>query len=199
MPRDSTGTDLADHFLIAMPGLEDGAFARSVIYLCEHTEDGALGLVVNKPGSMDLGGLFDKVDLPLARSELSRQIVLQGGPLQMDRGFVLHEPLLDLEAGPQNALFSSTRRVSRDVALTTSRDVLEALACGGGPRRLCVALGCVGWEGGQLESELLENLWLTVEADPSLLFEVPIEQRYERAMALLGIDAGRLSGQAGHA
>jgi len=186
--------DLTNQFLIAMPGMADVAFAGSVVYLCEHNENGALGLVINKPIELTLGGLFEKVELAPPGGELAAEPVYFGGPVQTERGFVLHEPL-DTEGSHYNA----TLAVPGGLEMTTSRDVLEALSSGAGPRRVLVTLGYSGWAAGQLEEEIGRNGWLTVAAAPEVIFETPIEQRYTRALGLLGIDPRMLSSDAGHA
>ena len=185
---------LTNQFLIAMPGMADDTFAGAVVYLCEHNDKGALGLVINKPISLTLGNLFEKVDLSLDDEELAARPVFFGGPVQTERGFVLHEPL-DAEGGHYNA----TLAVPGGLEMTTSRDVLEALASGAGPKKVLVTLGYSGWAAGQLEEEIGRNGWLTVNAEPGIIFETPVEQRYERALALLGIDPRMLSADAGHA
>ena len=199
MSDDSASINLTNHFLIAMPGLEDAAFSKSVVYLCEHSERGALGLVINKPGDIKLQNLFDKVDLPLGRADLKDEPVFQGGPVQTDRGFVLHDPVASPDPEAKEPVYSSTIVVPGGLAMTTSRDVLEALSSGAGPRRVLVSLGYASWGEGQLESELGENSWLTVAADEAVIFDTPIEQRYDRALSLLGVQAWMLSGEAGHA
>jgi putative transcriptional regulator len=199
MPPESDAINLTHHFLIAMPGLEDAAFARSVIYLCEHSPNGALGLVINKPTDINLRNLFEKVDLPLGREELARTPVLQGGPVQTERGFVLHEAVHAEGAEPNESVYASTMTIPGGLEMTTSKDVLEAIATGAGPRKLLVTLGYSAWGEGQLESELAENSWLTVGADPSVIFDTPIEERYDRALSLLGVQAWMLSPGAGHA
>ena len=190
----ATSFNLANQFLIAMPGMLDDSFAGSVVYLCEHSERGALGLVINKPIDINLKHLFDKVELPLEREELGRQPVFYGGPVQTERGFVLHDRL-DAEGGHYN----STLKIGEDLEMTTSRDVLEALAGGAGPRRVFVTLGYSGWSAGQLEDEIARNGWLTVKAQPEIIFETPVEQRYDKALSLLGVDRNFLMGEAGHA
>lgn len=187
--------DLTNQFLIAMPGMADETFAGSVVYLCEHNERGALGLVINKPIDIKLKNLFEKVDLTLDRRELAEQPVYFGGPVQTERGFVLHEKLGDDVASG----YSSTMSVPGGLAMTTSKDVLEALSGGAGPRKVLVTLGYSGWDAGQLENEISRNGWLTVAADPSVVFDTPIERRYQRALSLLGIDPRMLSAEAGHA
>ena len=217
MTFDSAPINLTHHFLIAMPGLEDPTFAKSVVYLCEHSERGAMGLIINKPGDLSLKHLFDKVDLPLHREDLLKSNVLHGGPIQTERGFVLHEPIWlssaeNSEASKEPAnnetadqaevassIYASTLSVPGGLAMTTSKDVLEALSNGSGPKRVLVTLGYASWGEGQLESEIGENSWLTVEANPDIIFETPIEQRYEKALALLGLQPWMLSTDAGHA
>lgn len=190
--------DLTDHFLIAMPSMLDPIFGGTVVYLCEHNHNGALGVVINKPTDMTMDVLFERINLkleikpdtPEAMPEVYRRPVMFGGPVQVERGFVLHSP-------PEK--FSSTLQVTDDVALTTSKDVLEAVALGNGPQRVLVTLGCSGWSPGQLEQEIARNGWLTVKADPAIIFELPVEQRFTAALALLGIDPVMLSGDAGRA
>mgnify|MGYP000735820853 CR=1 FL=1 len=186
--------NLTHHFLIAMPGMEDASFARSVVYLCEHSERGALGLIINKPTDISLEGLFEKVDLTLGRADLTHQPVFLGGPVQTERGFVLHDRPAD-----DAAAYASSLLVPGGLAMTTSRDVLEALSGGNGPRRVLITLGYAGWGAGQLEDELSRNGWLTVDADPAIIFDTPAEQRYQRALSLLGIDPAFLAQEAGHA
>ena len=199
MASDSAPMNLTHHFLIAMPGLEDKAFNRSVVYLCEHSERGALGLVINKPSDINLKVLFEKIELHLSRPELGNAPVFQGGPMQTERGFVLHEPVVANAPDSAESVYASTMVIPGGLEMTTSKDVLEALATGAGPRKVLVSLGYSAWEQGQLESELAENSWLTVGADPAVIFDTPVEQRYDKALSLLGIDANMLSGEAGHA
>jgi putative transcriptional regulator len=187
----SGGIDLTNQFLIAMPGMVDENFAGSVVYLCEHTDKGALGLVINKPIDITIRNLFEKVELPLDREELAGQPVFFGGPVQTERGFVLH----DGGAGG----YSSTLNIPGGLAMTTSKDVLEAMSGGAGPKRVLVTLGCSGWSAGQLEDELSRNGWLSVHADPQVIFDTPVAQRYDRALALLGVDPRMLSPDVGHA
>ena len=210
MFNDSAPINLTNHFLIAMPGLEDPTFAKSVVYLCEHSERGAMGLIINKPGDLSLKHLFEKVELPLQRQDLLQCNVLHGGPVQTERGFVLHDPMLEKDSvdsensnteavATPNSIYASTLSVPGGLAMTTSKDVLEALANGSGPRRVVVTLGYASWGEGQLESEIGENSWLTVPADPAVIFDTPIEQRYDKALSLLGLQAWMLSSEAGHA
>ncbi|MGE0348228.1 YqgE/AlgH family protein [Hydrogenophaga sp.] len=195
MSADSASINLTNHFLIAMPGLSDELFGRSVVFMCEHSERGALGLVINKPSDIQLSRLFEKVDLPMGRDDLAQLPVFQGGPVQTERGFVLHEAV----SGEGESVYASTLSIPGGLEMTTSKDVLEAMASGAGPRRVFVSLGYASWGQGQLESEITENSWLTVEADPALIFDTPVAERYERAMALLGLQPWMLSPDAGHA
>jgi len=191
--------NLTHHFLIAMPGLEDEAFAKSVVYLCEHSERGALGLVINKLSDISLKHLFDKVELPLRRTDLADSPVFQGGPVQTERGFVLHEAVLSGDVNATESVYASTMTIPGGLEMTTSKDVLEALSTGAGPRKVLVSLGYSAWGEGQLEAELGENSWLTVEADLAVIFDTPVEQRYDKALMLLGLQAWMLSPEAGHA
>jgi putative transcriptional regulator len=178
-----------------MPGLDDAAFAKSVIYMCEHTDRGALGLIINKPSDINLKGLFDKVELPLRREDLTDALVFQGGPVQTERGFVLHESMMP----GKESVYASTVTIPGGLEMTTSKDVLEALSTGAGPRRVFVSLGYSAWGEGQLESEISDNSWLTVPADMSVIFDTPADERYEKAMLLLGLQSWMLSPEAGHA
>lgn len=168
----------------------DPNFAHTLVYVCSHSADSALGVVVNRPIDMTLAALFEQVDIPLADAGLRAAPVHYGGPVQVDRGFVLHRPLGN---------WTSTLAVTDDLGLTTSKDVLEALGHGEGPDEVLVSLGYAGWSAGQLEHELGQNAWLTVEADPDLLFTLPAEARLSAAMRLIGIDYSRLSQGVGHA
>ena len=191
--------NLTNHFLIAMPGMEDSTFSRSVVYVCEHSERGALGIIINKPGAISIADLFDKVDLPLARTDLQAQPVFQGGPVKTEQGFVLHEPILVEGGTSDESLYASTLSVPGGLDMTTSKDVLEALSSGGGPRQVLVTLGYSAWGEGQLESEIAGNSWLTVGADPRLVLEAPVERRYDMALQLLGLEVWMLSPDMGHA
>ena len=197
MSFDSAPINLTHHFLIAMPGLEDESFARSVVYLCEHSERGALGLIINKPTDITLKGLFDKVDLSLRREDLTKEPVFQGGPVQTERGFVLHEPMVIADAPENESAYASTMTIPGGLEMTTSKDVLEALSDGAGPKRVLVTLGYSSWDEGQLESEIGENAWLTVEADPEVIFSTPVDERYDRALGLLGLQRWMLSPESG--
>ena len=193
----SDPVNFTNQFLIAMPSLRDGTFAGTVIYLCEHTEKGALGLVINKPIDITLKNLFEKVELTLDRADLAEVPVYFGGPVQTERGFVLHERLGgELGAGGH---YNSSLQIPGGLEMTTSKDVLEALSSGAGPKKILVTLGYSGWGAGQLEDEMSRNGWINVGAAPEIIFDTPVEQRYDRALSLLGIDAHRLSQEAGHA
>jgi len=196
MPDAFAATNLTHHFLIAMPGVSDEPFVRSVVYMCEHSQRGALGLVINKPSEINLKNLFDKVDMPLRRHDLTDSPVFQGGPVQIERGFVLHEIM---ETGTDESAYGSTMSIPGGLEMTTSKDILEALSTGAGPRKVFVSLGYSAWAEGQLESEISENSWLTVQADPAVIFDTPIEQRYEKALALLGLQSWMLASGVGHA
>lgn len=197
MSADSERMNLTNHFLIAMPGMQDASFAGSVIYVCEHSERGALGLMINKPTDINLEGLFKKVDLSLGRSDLNGSPVFLGGPVQTERGFVLHERV-QLETDEEPA-YAATMVIPGGLEMTTSMDVLEAMATGAGPRRVLVTLGYSAWGEGQLESEMAENSWLSVDANLDVIFDTPVEARYDSALRLLGLEAWRLSPGAGHA
>ena len=261
--------NLTHHFLIAMPSLTDDTFSKSVVYMCEHSERGALGLVINKPSSMSMKALFEKVDLPLGREDLSATPVFHGGPVHTERGFVLHEaqplasftgqtqftspphsdpqahlqsvgptsrhplsqesedktanvasqatravsdqaekgegekgegePIGEADAALPQSIYASTLTIPGGLEMTTSRDVLEALSMGAGPKRVLISLGYAAWAQGQLESEIAENTWLTVDADPDVIFDTPIEKRYDKALSLLGLESWMISPGAGHA
>jgi len=230
--------DLTAHFLIAMPSMEDEVFARSVVYLCEHSERGALGIVINKPIDLTLPNLFAKVDLPLTRADLQDTLVFGGGPLHTERGFVLHEKQvatavrsrdeMDAQANAnkvvmgqedelcleqkliqalneqeqkaeQDTFYASSMSINDELEMTTSKDVLEALSSGGGPRRVLISLGHAGWASGQLESELAENAWLHVKASPEVIFDTPVSQRYTKALGLLGLQEWMISRDVGRA
>jgi len=189
-----TPINLTNQFLIAMPGMADDTFAGAVVYLCEHTEKGALGLVINKPIDIKLKNLFEKVELPLTREDLADAPVYFGGPVQTERGFVLHE-----HTGDGGGHYNSTLTIPGGLEMTTSKDVLEALSNGTGPKRVLITLGYSGWSAGQLEDEMSRNGWINVGAAPEVIFDTPVEKRYERALSLLGIDLRMLSQEAGHA
>jgi len=185
---------LANHFLIAMPAMADPNFSRTLTYVCEHNEGGAIGIIVNRPIDMNLAGLFDRVNIALedeqAEARFAGLPVYFGGPVQTDRGFVLHRP-----AGQ----WQSSLNVNDSIALTSSRDILQAMGSTGLPVDVLVSLGYAGWTAGQLEWELSQNAWLTVAADVGIIFDVAPEKRLQAAMQLLGIDFANLSEVAGHA
>jgi putative transcriptional regulator len=200
MSSDAQPINLTHHFLIAMPGMQDEAFTRSVVYLCEHSSRGALGLVINKPSDIDMRHLFEKVDLPLGRDDIAASPVFHGGPVQIERGFVLHEAVFkDADAESKETVYASTMTIPGGLEMTTSKDVLEAISTGAGPRKVLVSLGYSAWGEGQLESELGENSWLTVGADVSVIFDTPVDQRYEKALSLLGVQPWMLTTESGHA
>lgn len=181
---------LSGKLLIAMPGMPDSRFRQTVTYLCGHNSDGALGIVINRPSDMKLGEVFEQLSLDSGDRDLANQSILKGGPVNRERGFVLHE------AGGS---WDSTISICGNIEVTTSRDVLSAIAGGKGPRRALLALGCAGWGEGQLERELRSNSWLVVDATEEILFETPYEQRWAASAALLGVDVSRLGLQAGNA
>jgi len=187
----SDGPYLTGQFLIAMPAMADPNFDRTVTYICEHNEDGALGIIVNRPTSLSLGEILGQMDLQITDPALAAQPVLQGGPVQPERGFVIHDP------GGHG--FSSSLTAPDGLMVTTSRDILVALAAGHGPPRAVIALGYAGWGAGQLEAEMSANAWLTVPASADIIFSVPFERRWESAAALLGVSIASLSPEAGHA
>lgn len=182
--------NLTNHFLIAMPNMADPYFAKSLTYICDHNENGALGIVVNRPIELTMAGLFEQIGVELYHEDIADLPVYFGGPVQMDRGFVLHQPLGE---------WQSTLAMNDIFGLTTSKDILVAVGEGRGPEKMMVTLGYAGWEAGQLENELAQNAWLTVEASPEIIFGMAPELRYDAAMHMLGFDLGNLSGEAGHA
>jgi putative transcriptional regulator len=185
------GPYLSNQLLVAMPSLADPNFSHSVTLVCEHNERGALGLVINRPLHMRMAEVLEQLSLETDDARLRDMPVLSGGPVQRDRGFVLHRP------GPRS--WESTMPVSDTLHVTTSRDVLASMAEGKGPAPAAIALGYAGWEAGQLDEELLQNAWLTVPCDDTLVFELPFEQRWHAAARLLGIELSRISTQAGRA
>ena len=183
--------NLTNHFLIAMPNMADPYFAKTLTYICEHNDRGALGIVVNRPIDLTLQALFERLSLSLKKSStLAEAPIYFGGPVQTDRGFVLHVPAGD---------WQSTLKVRDAIGLTTSKDILEAVGRGEGPAKMLVTLGYSGWSAGQIEHELAQNAWLTVEAKDAIIFDLPAEERLPAAMELLGLDYARLADQAGHA
>jgi putative transcriptional regulator len=193
VPITAPALNLSNHFLIAMPSMQDPIFGGTVVYVCEHNENGVLGVVINKPTDMTMEVLFDRIDLEVSSAadrHMESEPIMFGGPVQDDRGFVLHTP---------GAHYSSSLTVTNDIAFTTSIDVLEAVARGKGPERMLVSIGYAGWSPGQLEDEISRNGWLTVAADPRILFDLPVDERYSAAMKLLGFDPLMLTSEAGHA
>jgi putative transcriptional regulator len=184
-----TPGSLRNHFLIAMPGLNDSSFAHTVTYICEHSDKGAMGVVINTATPMQLKEIFAQMELADA-AEAGDQIVMSGGPVQPERGFVLH---------PSDSKWQSTLEVSPDISLTASRDIIVALAEGRGPKQYLITLGYAGWGEGQLEEEIASNSWLTVQADKDVIFNTPFEQRWTAAAQTLGIDVNLISSTAGHA
>jgi len=181
---------LLGQLLVAMPAMDDPRFARAVVLLCQHNDDGAMGLVVNRLSEYRLSEIFAQMQISGISAGVADRVVLAGGPVQTDRGFVLH-------AGTRD--WDSTLRITPSLAVSTSRDVLDTIASGQGPERFLLMLGFAGWGPGQLESELADNAWLTVPADDELLFDVPLDMRWHTANTRLGVDPGQLAGYAGHA
>ena len=182
---------LSNQLLVAMPALADPNFAHTVTLVCEHSDRGALGIVINQPLEMTMAEVLAQLELTTDDARLRDMQVLRGGPVQGDRGFVLHEP------GPLD--WDSTLPVSETLHVTTSRDVLAAMARGAGPARAVVALGYAGWDAGQLEEEVRQNAWLTVPCNDAVLYDLPFEQRWEAAARLVGVDLARISHLAGRA
>jgi putative transcriptional regulator len=181
---------LTNQLLIAMPGMEDPNFSTTVTLICEHNDDGALGIVINRPLELNLSGLFEQLNVDDPDPVAASLPVVMGGPVGPERGFVLHNP---------GATYENSLVVSKDIQLTLSRDVIDAMATGEGPNKSLVALGYAGWEPGQLENEMLANSWLNVPASPDIVFDMPFNQRWMSAARTLGIDISRISPDAGHA
>ncbi|CAM3827491.1 hypothetical protein VA7868_01776 [Vibrio aerogenes CECT 7868] len=186
--------NLANHFLVAMPGLNDPYFSHSVIYVCEHNESGAMGLMINAPIDITVEGMLKQVDVepayPQDQTQSLQKPVFNGGPVASDRGFILHRP---------GDYYESSVKMTDDLAVTTSKDILAVLGTSAEPSKYIVALGYSGWEAGQLETELAENSWLTIEADPDVIFDTPIHEKWNKALKKLGISPAQLSANAGHA
>jgi len=180
----------SNQLLVALPALADPHFARSVALVCQHDEDGAMGVVVNRASEYSLGDVLAQMSLEPLDDAMARQVVLAGGPVHPERGFVLHDG---------ERLWDSTLAIGDGLSLTTSRDILEAMALGEGPGHVVVALGCAGWGAGQLEFELGENSWLTAPVDRELLFDLPLEQRWHAAGGRIGVDMSRMIDYSGHA
>ena len=187
--RDDTAF-LANQLLIALPALADPNFSRSVTLICQHDDDGAMGVVVNRASEYTMDEVLEQMGIPCDDATLRAQIVLAGGPVHPERGFVLHDG---------TRAWDSSLAIADGLYVTTSRDILEAMACGAGPEHAMVALGCAGWGAGQLEHELVENSWLTVPADADLLFVLPLEARWQAAAARIGVDMARIADYSGHA
>jgi putative transcriptional regulator len=183
-------SSLTNQLLIAMPGMADPNFSTTVTLICEHNDDGALGIIINRPLTLKLSGLFEQLSVDDPDPVAAGDPVLSGGPVGTERGFVLH--------GPEQR-YENTLPVSDDIQLTLSRDVIDAMASGEGPDKTLVALGYAGWEAGQLEDEMLANSWLSVEATPELVFDTPFADRWDSAARTLGIDITRMSSDSGHA
>lgn len=186
----SFSTSLTNHFLIAMPGMKDPNFARTVTYVCEHTEQGAMGIVINRPMDIRLGEMLDQLDIATDDHQALDTLVYLGGPVQPERGFVLHSA---------SDGFDSTLSITSEISVTTSRDVLEAIAEGKGPAHRLIALGYAGWGGGQLEQEMSANAWLSGPANDEIIFKLSAGARWQAAANLLGVDMNLLSGEVGHA
>jgi len=188
--RPSNEVSFANQLLIALPALSDPNFARSVTLICQHDAEGAMGIVVNRTSEYTLGEVLQQMHIEGGDEALRARVVLAGGPVHPERGFVLHD------GGMQ---WDSTLAITEQLFLTTSRDILEAMARGDGPDNAIVALGCAGWGSGQLEHELTENDWLTAPADAELLFELPLDARWQAAAGRIGVDFAHLADYAGHA
>ncbi len=186
--------NLTNHFLVAMPGMKDPYFQYRVIYVCEHNEEGAMGLMINAPVDITVGKMLQQVEIepihPQLKTASLNKPVLNGGPVSEDRGFILHKP---------KDQYESSIQMTDQISVTTSRDILSVLGTEAEPSNYLVALGYAGWDAGQLEHELAENSWLTIEADPNVIFDTPINERWSKAVQMLGINAAQLSSQAGHA
>lgn len=182
-------TNLTNHFLIAMPTLGDPNFFRTVTYMCQHNDKGALGIIINRPTDMTLSDILEQMKIATGDGEFRDLPIYYGGPVQSDRGFVIHEPVGN---------WDSSFQVAGSVALTTSRDIIEAIAAGEGPKQILIALGYAGWGEGQLEREIVENAWLNAPANTEILFDIPPNQRWKSAASEVGVDLDLLSSQAGH-
>lgn len=185
-----TEPNYANQLLIAMPGMEDPNFETTVTLICEHTDEGALGIIINRPLDLRLGDVLAQLSLTTEDESVSDAKVLAGGPVGHERGFVLHGG---------HAKWEATLEVSEEIRVTFSRDILAAIARGDGPGKALIALGYAGWEAGQLEAEMMANAWLNVGATPDIVFDVPYEERWQAAAQRLGIDITRLASDAGHA
>jgi putative transcriptional regulator len=183
-------SNLTNHFLIAMPQLADPNFFHSVTYICDHSDKGAMGIVINHPVDFSLTELFDHMDIKHTSSNTDSQSIFNGGPVENERGFVLHQ---------FDKIWDSTLKITDQLAITTSRDIIEAIANNKGPKKSLIALGYAGWEKGQLEQEIANNAWLCGPADESILFDLPVTKRWEAAARKIGVDLNLLSTTSGHA
>ncbi len=182
--------NLTNQFLVAMPGLRDSGFEKAVAYVCAHSEQGAMGIVINKPLDIELGQIFQQMDIPSSDPEACNKIIFQGGPVHTDRGFILHHGTRE---------WDSSIRISKEVCVTTSKGLLEAMAAGEGPEEALVALGYAGWSSGQLEQEMMDNIWLNIPVDPSIIFNTPFEECWTAVASHIGINIEQLSSDIGHA
>lgn len=181
---------LTSQFLIAMPSLQDPNFFHSVTYICEHNQNGAMGIIINQPVDLTVGELMEQMGEEASNQELSKNTVFRGGPVDVERGFVLHQPIGEWE---------STMPITDKIGITTSNDIITAMASGNGPEDCLIALGYAGWEAGQLEEEIRDNAWLNCKGDADILFNTEISKRWEAAAALIGIDINQIASDAGHA
>jgi putative transcriptional regulator len=180
-----------NHFLIAMPSLNDDNFSHSVTYICEHTAEGAMGITINRPTDILLKEVLEQSNMTASTAEIENQIIYQGGPVQTDRGFILHKKT--------DQKWEASLDITEEMQLTSSKDILQAIAQNKGPKENLIALGYAGWASGQLEQEIANNIWLNCPADSSIIFQTPIDKRWETAASLLGINLRLLSNDAGHA
>ena len=181
--------DLTNHFLIAMPTLVDPNFEATVTYMCAHSEEGAMGIVINRPLEIELGDVLEQMELAAQDPAIVSRPVYQGGPVHQDRGFVIHRPAKE---------WNSTITIGTEVGISTSRDILEAISAGDGPDDALVALGYAGWGAGQIEHELAQNAWLSGPADLEIIFQTPVDKRWQRAADIIGIDLASISHDIGH-
>lgn len=183
-------TSLAGHFIIAMPSLADSYFDQTVTFICEHDENGAFGIVINRETDISLQEVLSEINISSSNEINDQKKLFIGGPVQQDRGFILHKP---------DKKWKSTLIVNDGLSLTTSRDILEAIANGEGPKDNIIALGYAGWGPGQLDREFLENSWLSCPANDQIIFDTPIDKRWHAAADIIGIDISTISSDAGHA
>lgn len=186
----TTITTFSNHFLIAMPNMADNRFTRSVIYICEHNENGAIGIVINHPLEISLSEVFQQMDIKVSDPNIKAMPVLSGGPVHQERGFVLHTP---------GGNWRSSLEMSSEISVTTSRDILQAIAQNKGPENVVISLGYASWTAGQLEREIMDNYWLVAPTDADLLYKIPFPDRWTTAVRLIGIDITKLSSDVGHA